>query len=162
MIKFALAASLAVTLSAGSALAEDRAIAFPATVSAAAAEAVSIDIRTGDGPLWSGTLTLGPQYGNAYFSQSKNEFALPCKGKPVDYGGGANSNSSLSFNISRANWQQEPDKFNVTLNWTKALDPCEGQGNDTYGFTRMIEIERGHSVVIEGANGAVVTITRVG
>lgn len=162
MIKFALAASLAMTLGAGSALAEDRAIAFPATVSATAAETVSIDIRTGDGPLWSGTLTLGPQYGNAYFSQSKNEFALPCKGKPMNHSGGANSNSSLSFNISRANWQQEPDQFNVTLNWTKALEQCEGQGNDTYGFTRMIEIARGSSVVIEGANGAVVTIARAG
>lgn len=153
--------ALALASVATSTLAEDRVqashIAGPTQ-----SETLHVDIRTPDGPLWSGTLTLGPQYGNAYFSQSKNEFALPCDNELTDMTGMSNTNSSLSFNISRNNWQQEPNKFNITFNWTKALRACEGQGNDTFGFNRVVDLAPGHSVTIEGANGARVVVSRKG
>ena len=143
-----------------SANAEDRAI-RPAPVAASGqAETLSVTIVTADGPLWSGTLTIGPQYGNAYFSQSKNEFAQPCKGKNAASDTPSNSNSSLTLNLSRQNWQTNPDSFNVNFSWTRALRACEGQGSDTFGFNRVIKLDRGSSVTIDGANGSKVTITR--
>lgn len=125
----------------------------------AGVETVAIQIDSETGPLWSGSLTMGPQYGNAHFSQSTNEFASPCPGER-SLGAPVNSNNSLNFNISRANWAQEPDKFNITFNWTRSLPACEGQGTDTFGFNRIVEIEHGGSVTIEGAGGATVTVTR--
>ena len=143
-----------------SANAEDRAIRPAPVVASGEAETLSVEIVTSDGPLWSGTLTIGPQYGNAYFSQSKNEFAQPCEGKPSGSNAASNSNSSLTLNLSRQNWQTNPDSFNVNFSWTRALRACEGQGSDTYGFNRLIELHRGASTTIEGANGAKVIVSR--
>ena len=131
-------------------------------VPAMSPETVEIDIRAGGRELWSGTLTLGPQYGNASFNQSKNEFVQPCARKPSGSNHSSNSNTSLNFNMSRANWQQQPDQFNVNFSWTRPLPPCDGRGTDTFGFNRMVEIGPGGSVTIEGVGGVVARISRSG
>ena len=162
MSKFALIPTVIIALGSAGALAEDRAMVVAHAGATASPETVAVEIRTRDGVLWSGSLTMGPEYGNAYYSQSKNEFAEPCAGARIDPSNRSNTNNSLNFNISRANWQQEPDKFNITFNWTKALGACEGQGTNTYGFNRVIEIERGETTVIEGPGNARVSVTRPG
>lgn len=150
---------------AGAGLATDRAeatIAMPNVASAEVAgiEVVGVEIRAGSYVLWSGTLRMGPQYGNASFSQSKSEFAEPCPGEPTSNGSRSMSNHQVSFNISRRNWQQEPDKFNVNVNWTQPLSACEGEGSNSLGFQRVIEVKRGGSATIEGAGSLRVTISR--
>lgn len=127
-----------------------------------APETVSVEIRADNRGLWSGTLTMGPQYGNASFSQSKSEFAPPCAGDRSGWDRPVNSNTSLNFNISRSNWQQEPDEFNVNFSWTRPLSSCEGQGTDNFGFNRRVDIEPGGTITIEGAGGIVARITRLG
>ncbi|WFL76737.1 hypothetical protein P7228_12110 [Altererythrobacter arenosus] len=155
----------ALALVAGPALAQDqdvietRAVLAPSQTGGEV-ETVSVEIRASADILWSGTLTLGPQYGNAYYSQSKNEFTEPCASKPGSTADATNSSTSLNLNISRANWSQEPDKFNISFSWTRALDACEGQGNDTFGFNRVVEIPRGRKVTISGPGDAEVTVTR--
>ena len=140
--------------------AEDRAEKLASVTESGPAETLSVQIVTADGPLWSGTLTIGPQYGNAYFSQSKNEFAQPCEAEAAPANSSSNSNSSLTLNLSRQNWQNSPDSFNVNFSWTRALRACEGQGSDTFGFSRVIKLDRGTSATINGANGSKVTISR--
>ena len=159
-MRYACLASAIFAVAAVNANAQDRAI-RPAPVAVSGqAETLSVEIMTDEGPLWSGTLTVGPQYGNAYFSQSKNEFAQPCAGKPASANAASNSNSSLTLNLSRQNWQTNPDSFNVNFSWTRALSACEGQGSDTFGFNRVIDLAPGKSTTIEGANGAKVIISR--
>ena len=121
---------------------------------------MDVDVSAPGKQLWSGSLTLGPQYGNAYFSQSKNEYVPPCEGERREAHNRSNANTSLNFNISRANWQQEPDQFNVNFTWTRPLSPCDGQGTDNFGFTRTVDIAPGQSVTIRAAGDVSVRISR--
>ncbi|HSG35624.1 MAG TPA: hypothetical protein VLA37_13910 [Sphingomonadaceae bacterium] len=125
-------------------------------------ETVSVEIRAGADVLWSGTLRLGPQYGSASFSQSKNEFIGPCDGEPLMANRSYSSNHQINFNISRRNWQQEPDAYSINVTWTQPLAACEGEGSDTLGFNRQFTIPRGGSISVKGAGDLVVTVGRPG
>ncbi|MDG2004383.1 MAG: hypothetical protein P8J20_13735 [Novosphingobium sp.] len=123
-------------------------------------ETIGIVIQ-GDGEiLWSGTLRIGGQGGNASFSLSKNEFAMSCPGEPGSNSGQTRSSFRMNFNIGRRNWQQERDKFNVNVNWTRPLPTCEGEGSDTLGFKRVVDIVPGRTTIVEGGGGLVVRLTR--
>lgn len=119
-----------------------------------------VDIRTSEKELWAGSLTMGPQYGNAYFNHSKSEYVMSCAGERRAPNQATNVNSSLNFNISRSNWQQEPDKFNVNFTWTRPISRCEGHGTDNFGFNRIVEIPPKGSITIEAAGGVEVRISR--
>ena len=142
-----------------SAMAQDRMVAEEGPASTNI-ETLSIEVMSQDGPLWSGTLTIGPEYGSANFSQSKNEYARPCPGSEPVSSRRSNSNSSFNMGISRSNWQQTPNSFNISFNRTRALKGCEGQGSDTSGLNRTVDIARGGSVTIETVTGEVITVTR--
>ena len=124
-------------------------------------ESMVVEIRVGDRKLWSGTLRLGPKYGNASFSQSRNEAAEPCPSDKSAMGKTTFSNQSLNFNISRRrSWQQEPDKFNVNVNWAQPIPACEGEGTNTLGMYRVVNIPRGSTVSATGGGGVMVRLTR--
>ena len=125
-------------------------------------ETMAVEIRVGDSKLWSGTLRIGPKYGNASFSQSRNEAAESCPSDKSSPGKTTFSNQSLNFNISRRSWQQEPDKFNVNVNWTQPIPACEGEGTDTLGLYRVVDIPRGSTVSVTGGGGVTVKLTRPG
>jgi hypothetical protein len=125
-----------------------------------ATETIAIAVQDGRDSLWAGTLRLGGPYGNASFSQSRNEFAAPCAGGVRPGSGQAMASQQLNFNISRYNPQQEPDRFSINLNWSKPLIACQGEGNDSFGFNRVIAIPRGQSVTVEGSGGLSVRVSR--
>ena len=140
--------------------ADAREVFSPAGVAATSTETLSIVIQAKEGPLWSGTLTIGPQYGNASFSQSKNEYAEPCPDGSETASNRSNTNSSFNLSVSRSNWQQDPNSFNVSFNRTQALRACEGQGSNMSGFSRIVRIEAGGSATIETDTGVKVTLSR--
>ena len=154
-----LAAAAALPI-ATAASASDRAVLAPSAETGGNAETLAIEITADEGLVWSGTLTVGPRYGNASFSQSKNESAPPCEGAPVDPNRNTTMSSSFNFNLSRTNWQQSPDSFSVNFNRNVAIPVCEGQGSDSSGFNRMVEIRPGSSATLRGKSGVIVTISR--
>ena len=110
--------------------------------------------------LWTGTLRLGGQYGNASFSQSKNEYAEPCPGEPFAGGRANSANHQLRFNLNRRNWQQQPNEFGVNVTWVRPLNSCEGQGSNTVGFERTVTVQRGQQVSITGQGGLSIRLAR--
>jgi hypothetical protein len=134
-----------------------RATAPPA---AAPPETIAIAVFDGRELLWSGSLRLGSPYGNANYSQSKSEHGEPCPGAPLPAGNYPSTSQNLSLGISRHNGQQEPDRFNISLNWSKPVDSCQGEGNDSFGFNRMVTVPRGESVTVAGSNAISVRLTR--
>lgn len=145
---------------ASAASASERVAVVPGASNNGPTETLAVEISARDGLLWSGTLTIGPRYGNASFSQSKSEAVLPCEGKQLDPNNNTNVNSSFNLNFSRSNWQQTPHRFNVNFNRNMALPACEGQGTDSSGFNRVVEILPGSSTTIRGKNGVTVTVSR--
>jgi len=139
------------------------ALALPvANGASAAAESIGIAVYQGREPIWTGSLRVGGPYGSASFSQSRNEFGELCPAEPGAPGRQGNSSESLNFSISRYNSQQEPDRFNISLNWSRPVPRCQGEGNDTYGFNRVVNLPRGQSVTIDGNGGVSVRLTRAG
>jgi hypothetical protein len=127
---------------------------------AAPTEVIGIAVMDGRDVVWSGSLRIGGQYGNANFSQSKSEYGPPCEAGSVSDGGNSMRSESLSFSIGRHNWQQAPDRFNIHINWTKPVAPCLGEGSDSFGFNRVVLVPRGQSVTIEGSGAMSVRLTR--
>lgn len=123
-------------------------------------ETLTVQVNAEEGIVWSGTLNVGPRYGSASFSQSKSETVAPCEGKPVDPNRNSNVNSSFNLSLSRTNSQQSPHNFSVSFNRNVALPACEGQGSDSSGFNRVVEILPGTSKTIRGNNGVLVTVSR--
>jgi hypothetical protein len=139
------------------------AVALPVTNTApAVTESIGVAVYQGREPIWTGSLRLGGPYGSASFSQSRNEYGEICPAEPGAPGRQVNSSESLNFSISRYNSQQELDRFNITLNWSRPVPRCQGEGNDTYGFNRVVNLPRGESVTIEGNGGVSVRLTRAG
>lgn len=124
------------------------------------AETVGVVVHSGMDELWSGTLRLGPQYGNANFSMSKNEYAKPCPGETSGKSRNSSSSTRLSVSLNRYNWQQERDKFSVNVNWSQPIPACQGSGNNSLGFNRVVEVPQGGSVTVEGIGGLKVRLTR--
>jgi hypothetical protein len=143
---------------------EARTVAMPSQIAAAsfAAEDVAISINAGPEEIWSGTLRIGGPSGSANFSLSKNEFARPCPDDPDAASRQTMSSLRVNFNMSRRNWNQEPDKFNVNVNWTRPLSACQGEGSDRFGFNRVVDLPQGQMVSVEGAGGLVLRLTRGG
>jgi len=164
--KAALTAALCAMPGAGLAtdIAEARTIAMPSQYPAAsfAPEDVGVAISAGPEEIWAGTLRIGGPSGNANFNFSKNEFALPCPGDPEAGSRNQMSRLRVNFSMSRRNWQQQPDSFNVNVNWTKPLPACQGEGSDTLGFNRVVDLPRGETVSVEGSGGLVLRLTRGG
>jgi hypothetical protein len=123
-------------------------------------ERISVTVLDGRDIVWSGTLRIGGNYGNASFSQSKSEAAEPCAGEARSDGNQRSSNESLSFNISRYNWQQEPDRFNISLNWTVPVAACQDEGNDSFGFNRVVTMPPGQTVTVAGSGRLTLRLTR--
>jgi len=140
--------------------ASDRVQVAPAPGIAGNVETIAVEIRAEDGVILSGTLTLGPRYDSASFSQSKSETIAPCDGAPIDPNRSTNVNSSLNLSLSRTSWQQTPDRFTINFNRSVALPACEGQGSNNSGFNRMVDIVPGGSSTIQDNSGAAVTISR--
>ena len=157
---------LVAAAAASSVTATDRVMAREAVSSAllaneaGAPETITIEILAAQDPLWSGRLRIGGKYGNASFSQSISEFAAPCPGEPFDPNASQTTNYQLRLNIGRRNWQQTPNSFNVNVNWVRPLTPCQGEGTNTIGFTRVVDMPRGKTVRIQGTGGLVVRLTR--
>lgn len=162
--KAALFAALCAAPGAGLAtdIAEARTIAMPSQYPAAsfAAEDIGVAISAGPEEIWSGTLRIGGPSANANFSFSKNEYAPPCPSDPEAGTRNQMSSPRVNFSMSRRNWQQNPDEFNVNVNWTKPLPACQGEGSDTLGFNRVVEMPRGRTVRVEGSGGLVLRLTR--
>ena len=134
-----------------------------ANVSAAGSlgsEPLSVVVTQGGETLWTGSLKIGRPYGSASFSQSLNEADEPCPGDPQPNNGNHTSSRSLNFSVNRANWQQEPDAFNVSLNLSQPIPACKGQGNDSFGINRMVKLPRGQAVVVEAMGGVSIRLTR--
>ncbi len=134
--------------------------AAPAMPGQAGSEPVSIVIVQGGETLWSGALKVGGSYGSASYSQSRNEADEPCAGAARQSNPNPMTSSSLNFSISRYNWQQEPDAFSISLNWSRPIPVCQGQGNDSYGINRNVTLAQGRSVTIEGTGGVSIRLTR--
>ena len=145
---------------AASTSASDRVTTVPSMEAGGQVETLTVEVNGQGGAVWRGTLTIGPRYGSASFSQSKSEAVAPCEGEAYDPNTRSNVNSSFNLNVSRSNWQQSPSSFNVNFNQNLALPACEGQGTDNSGFNRMVEIAPGTSKTIRGKNGVAVTISR--
>jgi hypothetical protein len=128
----------------------------------AGVETIAIEIRGGGDDLWTGTLRVGGNYGNASFSQSVNEFIAPCPSDSSNPNNNSASNRQLNFNISRRNPQQDANLFYINVNWTRPLPACQGEGNDTFGFNRVVSIPAGGTVTIEGVGGLSVKLSRRG
>ena len=157
MMMIALAAALPM---AASATASDRVSTMPNAEAGGNVETLAVEITGESGMVWQGTLTIGPRYGSASYSQSKSEAVAPCEGEAFDPNRRTNVNSSFNLNLSRTNWQQDQNSFNVNFNQTLALPACEGQGTDSSGFNRMVEILPGSTQTIRGNNGVTVMISR--
>jgi hypothetical protein len=157
MLWIAAVASLSIASTAG---ASERVQFAPGADSGGDVETLTLEVIADGSLVWDGTLTIGPRYGSASFSQSKSETVAPCGGAPLDPNRNMNVNSSFNLSLSRTNWQQTPDRFTVNFNRSVALPACEGQGNDSSGFNRMVEIRPGSSMTIRGNNNVVVTISR--
>jgi hypothetical protein len=127
---------------------------------ARASETISVSVLDGRNIVWSGTLRISGAYGNANFSQSKSEAAAPCPSEARADANQRSSNESLSFSLSRYNWQQEPDRFNISLNWTVPVAACQDEGSDTFGFNRVVTIPPGQTVSIMGSGNMSVRLTR--
>jgi hypothetical protein len=162
-----IASSLFVAALTGAAQAEqstDRAerAAKPAIQAPAAgpSEKISVSVVDGRDIVWSGALRISGIYGNANFSQSKSEAAVPCPGEARSDSNQRSSNESLNFSISRYNWQQEPDRFNISLNWTVPVTACSDEGNDSFGFNRVVTVPQGQSVTVAGSGRLTVRLTR--
>ncbi len=162
-----IASSLMVTILAGSAQAQqatDRAerAAKPAIQVPAKrqSESIAVSVLDGRGMVWSGTLRIGGTYGNASFSQSKSESSEPCPDEARPEGSQRSSNESMNFSISRYNWQQEPDRFNISLNWTVPVAVCQGEGNDNFGFNRVVTLPPGQTVTVTGSGAMTMKLTR--
>lgn len=123
-------------------------------------EALAIAIVSSGETVWSGTMRIGGPYGSANFSQSRSEYGEPCPGQASPAGRYASSSESVSIGVSRYNWQQEPDRFSINVNWSKPISSCAGEGNDTFGFTRVVTLPRGATVTVEGSGGMTVRLSR--
>lgn len=123
-------------------------------------ETIAIDIRDGGRKIWSGSLRIGPKYGSASFSQSTSEFAPGCPGKAGDSDRSYSTQNRINLNIHRNNWQQEPDSFNVNINSVTPLAACQGNGTNTIGFQRIVDLPVGQTVVVAGEGGLSVRLTR--
>lgn len=123
-------------------------------------ESISVSILDGRGMVWSGSLRIGGQYGSASFSQSKSEAADPCPGEVWSDANARSSSENLNFSISRYNWQQEPDRFNISLNWSVPVPACQGEGNDSFGFNRVVILPAGQTVTVSGNGSMQVKLTR--
>jgi hypothetical protein len=123
-------------------------------------ETISILVLDGRNIVWSGTLRIGGTYGNASFSQSKSESAEPCPGEARSDGNYRSTNESMNFSIGRYNWQQEPDRFNISLNWTVPMNGCQGEGNDNFGFNRVVTLPPGQTVTVAGSGSMTMKLTR--
>ena len=122
-------------------------------------EGVDIEVRSGGAVLWAGSLRLGSPYGSASFSQSKNEFAPPCPGQLINPNRSMNS-ESLNVSVSRNATPQDPDRFNVSVNWTRPLSPCQGEGSDSFGANRVVSVPRGRTETLAAGDGVVLRLTR--
>lgn len=131
-----------------------------ALLNAQGSEPIAIVISDGGATVWTGTLKMGRTYGSASFSQSRNEAEDPCPGEAKNNSTNPTSSSSLNFSISRYNWQQEPDAFSISLNWSRPIPVCQGQGNNSYGINRNITLAQGQTVTIEGTGGVSIRLTR--
>jgi hypothetical protein len=123
-------------------------------------ETVAVSVLDGRGIVWSGTLRIGGNYGSASFSQSKSEAADPCPGDARPESSSRSSSENMNFSISRYNWQQEPDRFNISLNWGVPVAACEGEGNDSFGFNRVVTLPPGQTVTVAGSGTMQVKLTR--
>lgn len=132
----------------------------PSPPAAPPAESIGVAVYDGRDLVWSGSLRVGGPYGSASFSQSKSEYGLSCAAATTTSDRQSASSESLSFGISRYNWQQEPDRFTINLNWTRPVEPCQGEGNDSFGFNRVVTLPRGQSATIEGTGTMSVRLTR--
>lgn len=167
MVRFLLAGlSMAALVAPGTACSTDRTIAMAKSVSpppsqdGTASETMAIVVQAGARELWSGTLRIGRRYGNASASMSKNEAAEPCPGDAPDDSNRSMMSFRLNVSISRHNWQQEPNKFNVNVNWVEPLPACQGEGTNTLGINRVVEVLPGKTVSVEGVEGLVVKVMR--
>jgi hypothetical protein len=123
-------------------------------------ERIAVSVLDGRDVVWSGTLRISGVYGNASFSQSKSEAAEPCPGEARTDSNQRSSSESLNFNISRYNWQQEPDRFNISLNWTVPVAACQDEGSDSFGFNRAVTVPQGQTVTVAGSGRLTVRLTR--
>ena len=164
---FLVGLSTAALVAPGAVMATDRTIAAAKTVSippsqdGTASETMAIVVQAGTRELWSGTLRIGPRYGNASASMSKNEAAEPCPGDAPDDSDRSMMSFRLNVSVGRYNWQQEPNKFNVNVNWVEPLPACHGEGSNTLGINRVVEILPGKTVSAEGVEGLLVKVTRL-
>ncbi len=160
MKRITIFAAIALAGAASTVQAQDRVTTVVTPAPSAGTETFTVTIASVDGPLWSGTLTIGPEYGNANFSQSKNEFSPPCPDGRDVASNRSNTSSSFNLSIARHNWQRQPDSFNISFNRSRALRACEGQGNDMSGLNRIVDIEKGSSITLETVTGESITISR--
>jgi hypothetical protein len=123
-------------------------------------ERIAVSILDGRDVVWSGTLRISAVYGSASFSQSKNEAAEPCPGEARSDSNQRSSSESMNFSISRYNWQQEPDRFNISLNWTVPVAACQDEGNDSFGFNRTVTVPQGQTVTVAGSGRLSLRVTR--
>lgn len=161
------AAPLLVALIPGPGAAQDRLARTDAVLAAqevanyeGTVETIAIEIRQGSETIWTGTLRVGPQYGNANFSQSISEFAAPCPHEPLSRTSSNSNYDRINFSISRNNWMQEPDSFNINVNRMTPLPACEGEGTNTIGFSRVIDLPKSRPVTVSGEGGLTVRLTR--
>lgn len=158
------AASLATSASAQDAdhgeIQADAAMAPAAESASSPPETISVLIQANSKELWSGSLRLGGDYGSASFSFSKNQYPEPCPGKPAGGSEIWSSGFSVDLSISRENATEFPDRYVVSANWTQPLTACQGQGGNSVGFNRSVEIPAGRPLRIDGSGGLAVTLTR--
>ena len=121
---------------------------------------IAIEVLGARTSLWRGTLRVAGANGYASFSQSKSEYAGPCPGEGMMTGRSTTSNESLNFGLNRNNWQQNPDGFSISVNWTQPLSPCEGEGTTTVGFSRNIALAVDQTIEFDGGNGLLVKLSR--
>ena len=139
---------------------EARTVADVALVAGAPVEASTVDIELSARaePVWSGSLRIASPHGSASYSQSKSEFGGNCPGQPAM--GNTRVNENLRLYLNRRNSKQQPNLFSVNVTWTRAVDPCEGGGNNTIGFERPVELPPGGAATIDGPGDLSVRLTR--
>lgn len=108
--------------------------------------------------VWAGTLRVGAKQ-SASYNQQMSQAMEQCSGSQARTGSfGTTSESLRASLISLPNHDGEGVRLMVQLEVPKQV--CGAAGSDTIAVSRLVTVEPGKTVTIEGEGGLIVRVTR--